>query len=124
MLAAGDEDKTLALRRYILGLALTAFTASPSGYLRQGCLLVADPDKPRQFVEVHSDGKRVPSNITHDDVLKFAKEAAQAFGVGDDREVPFDKERAKKDVTGEGETKTKGKKGKKAAQVPALTGDA
>jgi CRISPR-associated protein Csb1 len=39
-----DEKKTLALRRYILGLAITAFTHNPSGYLRQGCLLVLDPE--------------------------------------------------------------------------------
>src|SRR5579862_1592406 len=43
-----DEPKTLALRRYIFGLALTAFTHPPASYLRQGCNLVADPDKPRE----------------------------------------------------------------------------
>src|SRR5262249_23115910 len=48
-----DEKKTLALRRYILGLALTAFTHNPSGYLRQGCLLVLDPSKKGEFVEVY-----------------------------------------------------------------------
>ena len=38
---------------------------------------------------------------------------AAAFGVGESKTVKFDGERAKKDVKGEGETKTKGKKGKK-----------
>jgi CRISPR-associated protein Csb1 len=113
LLNAGDEKSTLPLRRYILGLALTAFTASPASYLRQGCLLVTDPNKPYEFVEVHHDGKRVPSKVTHEDALKFAKQAAEAFRIGADRTVEFDKERAKKDVKGEGDTKTKGKKSAK-----------
>lgn len=103
LLTAGkDQQKTTRLRRYILGLSLTAFTYSPSGLLRQGCLLVTDPDKPRQFVEVYGDGRRVPAEITHDDAFAFAIAAAAEFTVGSDREVPFDKELAKKDVKGEG----------------------
>ena len=102
LLTAGkDQSKTTRLRRYILGLALTAFTHSPSGYLRQGCLLVADPDRPREFVEVYGDGRRIPAQVTHDDAFAFAVAAAAEFTVGSDREVPFDKELAKKDVKGE-----------------------
>ncbi len=103
--AGKDEAKTLALRRYILGLALVAFTRSPSGYLRQGCTLVLDPDQASQFVEVHADGKRVPCTITHDAALAYAADAARTFGVGESRTVDFDKERARKDVKGEGDTK-------------------
>ncbi len=103
--AGNDEKQTLALRRYILGLALVAFTHNPSGYLRQGCLLVLNPELPREFVEVHPDGTRKPCTISHDDALKFATDAAKAFGVGESKTVPFDKERAKKDVKGEGDTK-------------------
>jgi CRISPR-associated protein Csb1 len=113
LLSAGkDEKKTLALRRYVLGLALTAFTKNPSGYLRQGCLLVLDPDKPREFVEVLPTGERKPATITHEAALAYAISAAKAFGIGENQTVPFDKERAKKDVKGEGDTK-KGKKSKK-----------
>jgi CRISPR-associated protein Csb1 len=114
LLSAGSVEKTLALRRYILGLALTAFTHNPSGYLRQGCLLVLDPDKAKdcEFVEVHPTGERKPATITHPAALKFATAAAEAFGVGESKTVEFDKERAKKDVKGEGDTKTK-KKDKK-----------
>jgi CRISPR-associated protein Csb1 len=112
--AGKDESKTLALRRYILGLALTAFTHNPSGYLRQGCLLVLDPDQPRKFEEVYATGDRKPASLTHEAALSYATAAAEAFGVGSDRTVPFDPERAKKDVRGEGETKVKGKKGRKA----------
>ncbi len=59
LLAAGtDEAKTDALRRYILGLSLVALTATASTYLRQGCNLVPDIDKPREFTLVHGDGQR------------------------------------------------------------------
>ena len=109
-----DGGKTLCLRRYILGLALTAFTRNPSGYLRQGCLLVLDPDKPREFVEVHPNGERKPATITHEDALNYATAAAEAFGVGESKTVAFNKELAKKDVKGEGDAKGKGKKSKKA----------
>lgn len=112
LFAGKDEKKTLALRRYILGLSLTAFTHNVSGYLRQGCLLVLDPSQPREFVEVHPTGERKPAGITHEAALKYATEAAKAFGVGESKTVPFDKERAVKDVKGEGETKTKAKKEK------------
>jgi CRISPR-associated protein Csb1 len=115
LFAGKDEKKTLDLHRYILGLALTAFTHNPSGYLRQGCLLVLDPSKvkDREFVEVYPTGERKPATITHDSALKYAKAAAKGFKVGESRSVEFDKDRAKKDVKGEGDAKTKGKKGKK-----------
>jgi CRISPR-associated protein Csb1 len=102
LLAAGPiPQKTRALQRYILGLALTAFTYSPAGYLRQGCNLVPDPDRPREFTEVHGDGRRTPVTATHEEALAYARTAAEAFGVGKDREVPFEKELAKKDIKGE-----------------------
>lgn len=114
LLRAGkDEARTLALRRYVLGLALTAFTHNPSGCLRQGCQLVRDPDRPREFVEVYPDGRRTPAAVTHEQALAYATAAAAAFGVGEDRTVDFDRERAKRDVKGEGDGK-KAKKGKKA----------
>ncbi|MGD0770491.1 MAG: type I-U CRISPR-associated RAMP protein Csb1/Cas7u [Tepidisphaeraceae bacterium] len=96
-----DKQKTESLRRYILGLALVAFTYRPSSYLRQGCNLVPDPDKPAEFVEVRNDGRRHSAKITHDDALAFATAAAKAFGIGKDQQVEFDKELAKKDVHGE-----------------------
>jgi len=116
--AGSDEKKTLTLRRYILGLALTAFTYNPSGYLRQGCLLVLDPSKEREFVEVQYTGERKPGTVTHEAALKFAMEAAKAFGVGVSKTVDFDRERAMKDVKGEGDTKTKRKRDKRADATP------
>lgn len=115
LLRAGDDaKKTEALRRYVLGLALTAFTFSPPGYLRQGCNLVPAPEKPRELKTVHGDGRRedsvLPNSdgaLTHALALEFAKLAASAFGVGKSREVAFDSERAKKDLAGD---EAKGKK--------------
>lgn len=114
LFAGKDADRTMALRRYILGLALTAFTRNPSGYLRQGCLLVLDPEGRREFVEVHPTGDRTPATVTHQQALDYAGAAAKAFGVGEDRTVPFDRDRANADVAGDGEKKAKGKKGKNA----------
>lgn len=127
LLTAGkDEARTLALRRYILGLALVAFTHRPPVYLRQGCQLVLDPDKPREFKEVYADGRRIDATATEERILGYAKAAAAAFGFdperkiafdsgGPDREVPFDIDRAKKDVNGnagDGEAKPAKKRGK------------
>jgi CRISPR-associated protein Csb1 len=130
LLTAGEEKKTLVLRRYVLGLALTAFTYPASGYLRQGCSLVLDHDKPREFKEVYGDGQRKDATLKHSDALAYAKAAAKDFGLDPnrridlnvlpDREVEFDRELAKKDVsggTGDGEQGTKKRAGKKAAKT-------
>jgi CRISPR-associated protein Csb1 len=104
LLSAGnDQTRTLALRRYILGLALTAFTHPPATYLRQGCNLVQDPDKAREFFEVHVDGTRTPVKISHADALAYASAAAKAFGVGTSRTVDFDTKLAARDVKGDGD---------------------
>jgi len=96
--ASQDTEETLKLRRYILGLSLVAFTANTSAYLRQGCNLVLDPGEPSEYVEVYRDGRREPMELSHDDAIGFAKDAAEAFGVGEDRSVDFDKKKAIEDV--------------------------
>lgn len=116
-----DKSKTVALRRYLLGLALTAFTFPPGGYLRQGCNLVLDPDKPRDFGKVYPDGRREDAGVKDTEALEYAKAAARAFGIDPDRkieygvepdrEVEFDKELAKRDVTG-GDSGDGGRKGR------------
>jgi CRISPR-associated protein Csb1 len=121
-----DEMATLKLRRYILGISLTAFTFAPSNYLRQGCNLVLDPDKPRELMEVHGDGRRLPVVLTHDVTIAYAKAVAKDFGIDPDRdtklkaypdrEVPFQKELALIDVTDAGEGS---KRSKKAAAAKA-----
>jgi CRISPR-associated protein Csb1 len=120
--AGNNEKATLSLRRYILGLSLVAFTYSPSGYLRQGCLLVVNGEQSSEFVEVHPNGDRKRCDITHEQALKFATEAAAAFGVEEGKTVPFDTTRAKNDVKAEvdGKQPKKGKgKGKDNEVAPA-----
>jgi CRISPR-associated protein Csb1 len=109
---AEDDARTLALLKYILGLAITAFTYSGSGYLRQGCNLVLDADKGREFKAVYPDGHREDVAMTHVQALAFAKAAAAEFGVGPSQEVAFDKERAKADLSGDGAKKPKAKAAK------------
>jgi CRISPR-associated protein Csb1 len=112
-LVGGGADP-MALRRYILGLALTAFTYPAGGYLRQGCHLVPDPEKPREFKEVYGDGRRMDATLTHAEALSFAKAAEKEFRKGPDREVEFDRELAQKDVSGdEGDGAKRPKKGLK-----------
>jgi CRISPR-associated protein Csb1 len=82
--AGSDKEATKRLQRYILGLALVAFTRLPGGYIRQGTLLVSDTREGmgRKADEVYSDGKRVTFSLKHEEALEFAKEAANEFGVG------------------------------------------
>jgi CRISPR-associated protein Csb1 len=123
--AGNDQAKTRALQRYVLGLALVALTYKPGGYLRQGCLLVLDPTKIKEneFAEVYPSGERKPVTISPDQALTYAEIAAKEFGVGENRTVNFDKERAKKDIRGEGDVKrTKKAKEKKVELNPNAQG--
>jgi CRISPR-associated protein Csb1 len=96
---AGEEtDKTLKLRRYVLGLSLVALTAEPDPYLRQGCNLVLHPEKPTECSEVYRSGERKPFELSHDQAIKFANLAAEAFGVDSGMTVAFDKKKAQEDV--------------------------
>ncbi len=116
LLSAGDDaDKTLSLRRYILGLSLVVVTAPAQTYLRQGCNLVLDIEHPRTITLVNADGTRSELRIKHADALAFAKLAATTFGVGASKAVKFDPDLAKKDIAGEGDTKATRKKTAKAA---------
>jgi CRISPR-associated protein Csb1 len=114
--AGQDKDKTYKLQCYILGLSLVAFTANTVNYLRQGCILVRNPDKASEnvFVEVYPNGERKPCDVKHELALQYARIAAEAFGVGADEEVDFDKKLAQQDIQGEGEGKAKDKKRKKS----------
>lgn len=108
----GDAAATLKLRRYVLGLALVAFTAPPASYLRQGCNLIPASETPSPIELVHATGRREVLTLEHAEALAFARAAAADFGVGPSRRVPFEKERIAADL-GEG----KAKKDKKAAKA-------
>jgi CRISPR-associated protein Csb1 len=95
-LSAGDD--TEKLQRYILGLSLVAFTYPATGYLRQGCNLVLDPDKAREFQAVYSNGNRVSLSLTHEEALSFAKDAAENFQIEKGREASFDQKRAQDEL--------------------------
>ena len=79
--ASGKSEDTDTLRRYILGLCLVAFTAPAETALREGCELVPAPDSPAEWTTVRHDGTRNTFDLTHEDSLKYATVAAEAFGV-------------------------------------------
>lgn len=111
-LGAKTDDGRLALQRYILGLALVAFTQPAGTYLRQGCNLVLDPERGREAFVVYPDGRREPLAVAPGDALEYARAAALHFGIdpdrpsaaqgGPDREVPFDPGAARNEVAGDG----------------------
>lgn len=112
-LLRGTTDKeTQVMRAYLLGLALVAFTKPAVGFLRQGCNLVLDGDRKPELKLVFPDGRREDTGLTHAAALAFAKEAAAAFGVGENKTVSFDTRLAKDETDGEG----KKKKGKAKAE--------
>ena len=94
----GRGAESSSLRRYVLGLALVAACEPPDPFLRQGCLLVPDAERPASWTEVRRDGTRHPVTLDGAEVLAWARDAAQAFGVATSREVVFDRARAQGDV--------------------------
>lgn len=87
-----------ALRRYVLGLTLVAATAPLDGFLRAGCLLTLDPEDSSVWQAVARNGTRDNINLDEGTALDYARSAADAFGVGSDQRVIFDKNLAKADT--------------------------
>ena len=106
LLRGSTAEETAKLRAYLLGLALVAFTKPAVGYLRQGCNLVLDGEKKPGASVVFPDGRREALGLTHEAAVAYARSAAKAFGVGNNKTVEFDKQFAKEETTG------KTKKGK------------
>lgn len=107
-----------ALRRYILGLALVAMIHDRPHDLRQGCLLVGDPDKPAMWETVGNDGFR--KTFTPDQVAAraFAAQAAQTFGVGESDTFNFDNTAANEAIKAQaGGRKSRGRKVKDEGPV-------
>ena len=93
----GDNDEqTLTLQRYVLGLAMVALTHLDGKVLtlRQGCQLVADGVASRELVM--ADGKSEKFEPNAEEILAYARSAAEAFGVGDDRAGKFDAKEARR----------------------------
>lgn len=118
LLRGSTDAETAALRAYLLGLALVAFTKPAIGYLRQGCNLVLDAERPAEASVVYHSGRRAAAGIGHDGALQFAREAAAAFGVGPNRTVNFDTARAKADLQVDKPARKGGKGGASKASAP------
>ncbi len=93
-----DGNDGQALRRYILGLALVAAMEPLDGFLRAGCMLTLDPANPGVWHSVARTGERTPVGLDEHTAFVYAKRTAKAFGVGDDRQVRFEKKRAVADT--------------------------
>lgn len=107
----GSAENTNALRRYILGLSLVAATEPLDGFLRQGCLLAPNPDKPAVWQTIGRDGVRTTVALDRELALDYAHTARDAFPISDDLEHAFDKKLAHADLSGTlgKEKKTKAK---------------
>ena len=94
------------LRCYVLGLALVAATAPVDGFLRAGCLLTLDPEHPGDWCAVARTGERSPVDVDAEAACAYARTVAEAFRVGEDHRVTFDKglarTEARKKVKGQG----------------------
>jgi CRISPR-associated protein Csb1 len=93
--AKSSDEITMTLRRYILGLTLVSITALQDTALREGCHLVPDIQRPSVWEVVNLDGTREDFSISREAALKFAKAAAEQFGVGSGSSAAFDLEAAK-----------------------------
>jgi CRISPR-associated protein Csb1 len=91
-------EATNELRRYILGLGLVAATEPLDGFLRAGCLLVPKAGAQTSWVEVARTGERSAAPLDSASARAFAKEAALAFGVGENKVVKFEQKLAAEDL--------------------------
>lgn len=108
-IAGPTDERTLELRRYVLGLALVSLTAPTPPNLREGCELVAHPERSASWETVEHDGTRRDLSVSHADALEFATGAAEAFGVNsDETKATFDSKHANEALKGKG-SKAKGK---------------
>ena len=91
-LSAGSDNgsRTLALRRYILGLALVGLSADQEFSLREGCHLVPDKQRPAEWTIVLHDGTRQNAVLTHGEAIEYATRTAKEFGVSQDATGEFD----------------------------------
>lgn len=112
-LRAGNGADPLPLRRYILGLSLVAFTAPQETFLREGCQLVPDSDRPSKWSLVKHDGSREENfNLPHEQALEYATAAAKAFVVGPKKEATFDASAAREALGQSKEERKKVRRGK------------
>lgn len=116
-----DEQATLKLRRYLLGLSLVAGRVQSAYNLRQGCLLVVKPDAQPQAQLVFPNGRREPFTWDFTSAHEFAKQAALEFGAFVEKPLPKEHvlkpERVKETLKAKAEDKEQRKRAKKAAKA-------
>jgi CRISPR-associated protein Csb1 len=117
-LGANSPEESLKLRRYILGLALVAFTAPQETFLREGCQLVGDKDRAAEWKAVKHDGNYEELAINHSDALAFAQAAARSFQVGESKKATFNAQSAREAL---GLTKEQRKAGRRRGRSPKQT---
>jgi CRISPR-associated protein Csb1 len=93
-----DGPRGPALRRYLLGLGLIAASEPLDPFLRQGCMLVPDSERPSRWTLVGRDGTRTELALDATAVQAFARDAAGTFGVAAPRTERFDAKLAKQDM--------------------------
>ena len=121
-LGAETKDKTLKLRRYILGLSLVSLTAPQQTFLREGCQLVPEGERQAEWNVVKHTGIREAFTVSHDKALTYAKEAANSFGVGKSKEETFNTKLAR-EATGQSKAdRKKARRSKDQGHVSAEVG--
>lgn len=83
-----NEDETMKMRRYLLGLALVAARCQTNYNFREGCLLTRVSEESNA---VYSDGKRPNFDWNLSAAFDYANVTAQEFGVdATKREIQFE----------------------------------
>jgi CRISPR-associated protein Csb1 len=117
-LRGANAEETQKLQQYLLALGLFALSAPASADLREGCNLVATQT---HFSVFNEDGTRSDIALKHEDVLAFAKQAAQDFGVGPALEFVYDAKAANVSASGKADAKDEKAKVKKSGKAKADT---
>lgn len=117
---SSSMEGTLALQRYLLGLALVSVSHDTDLDLRQGCTLVRDMETSTPVssrIETRRSGAQVVEcEDLHLLALAYANIVAAEFGVGTPLRGVFDKKLAETDLEEDKKTKGKGKGKKKSEE--------
>jgi CRISPR-associated protein Csb1 len=98
------------LQNYVLGLGLVALLAPADLDLREGCNIVVESTTAEV---INEDSTRAAFEMTYQQALDFAKQAAEKFGVGPARQFTYSEAKVKARLN------TKKNKSKKEAEMVA-----
>lgn len=113
------DEETRRLQRYILGLALLAFTATQKTHLRQGCQLL--PNGEPTWKQFSAQGAESPW-ARPSDIAALTQSAATDFGVVQPKDQPliFDKKRLKESIDSDEKAKSAKKAGTEGETIDEL----